>query len=212
MRIGFRRVRRTGLGAAAALLLAAGAVVGLASPASANIPANCGPWSGLAVPAGYTLYDFSASAVAIGTLAVPYQVPLVANVIVAGSNLNDVIVGTALDDIICGLAGADVIEGGAGDDELYGGADSDILSGQENSDFVSGGPGDDYLYGDQPVPTVFDTGDTLQGGDDADHLYGGAFPDTLRGGTGGNDNDFVDGGPSMNDTCREYEQAPANCP
>ena len=88
----------------------------------------------------------------------------------------------------------------------------DVITGGTQNDKLYGETGDDYLYGDQPVPTVFDTGDTLQGGDDADHLYGGAFPDTLRGGTGGNDNDFVDGGPSMNDTCREYEQAPANCP
>jgi hypothetical protein len=208
----FRNARRAGFRTVASVVAVAAAVFGMAAPASANVPAYCGPWSGLAVPAGYTLYDFSASAVPIGTQAAPYFVPAVIDVIVVGSGFNDVIVGTAFADVLCGGPGADTIDGGSGDDEIYGGPDGDVLSGEENSDFISGAEGNDYIYGDATVATGFDTGDTLQGGADADHLYGGAFPDTIRGGSGGNDNDYADGGPSMMDTCTEIEQLPVNCP
>ena len=207
------RLRRTLFRAAGAVFLTLGFVAVSAQPASANVPANCGPYSGLPVPFGANMYDFSASAVAIGTPMAPYQVPLVFMPIVIGSQYGDVIDGTALTDILCGGAGTDALEGHAGDDEIYGGDDADTLRGQEGADFISGGRGNDFIDGDDSTPTGFDLGDTLQGGDDDDDLYGRDGDDTLRGGTGGTNNDFGDGGNHiLGDTCNGFEQATVGCP
>jgi Ca2+-binding RTX toxin-like protein len=206
------RLRRTVFRAAGAVFLTLGFVAVSAQPASANVPANCGPYSGLPIPFGANLYDFSASPVAIGTPLVPYQVPLVNVPIVIGSPFGDVISGTPLTDILCGAGGTDALEGHAGDDEIYGGDDADTIRGQEGADFLSGGRGNDFIDGDDTVPTGYDLGDTLQGGDDDDDLYGRDGDDILRGGPGGTNVDYGDGGGGGGDTCNGFEQPTVNCP
>ncbi|MHA7889403.1 Hint domain-containing protein, partial [Roseicyclus sp.] len=121
---------------------------------------------------------------------------------VDGGAGNDVLAGGAGDDAVDGGAGDDTLDGGDGNDALTGGDGNDALAGDAGDDTLSGGAGDDVIDGG--------TGnDTLIGGAGADSLSGGdgndlfvidgpadAQGDTVDGGSGGDDFDTLDLGPS----------------
>ena len=110
-----------------------------------------------------------------------------------------------LNDTVYAGAGNDLIDGMYGDDLLYGEGNNDTIYGDYGSDTIYGGAGDDLLYGG-------DGDDTLAGGTGSDTMYGGAGNDsmvgfddadtfiledgfgndTIVGGEGGTDDDFVD--------------------
>jgi hypothetical protein len=203
-----RQHDRGTLRSVALLGLLAGLSALAAQPVAAQIiPPGCGPYSGLPLPAGWSLDDHSLDPVPLGVIGgAPFVVPAVANRLTIGTQFGDHIQGNAVDDVICGLGGDDVLMGGSGDDELYGEDGEDELWGEANSDFLSGGPLDDLLYGDDPANTnLFDTVDVLQGGQGNDDLFGGRFGDILRGGPGASD--FGDG-EAGGDSCTGIETGP----
>jgi hypothetical protein len=181
-----RRIKTSILGVSA---ITVALLAPLSQPASAQavviVPPGCGSYSGLPLPAGWSLDDHSASAVPLGNIfGAPFIVPAVFGRITVGTQFADHIQGNnGNNDVICGLDGDDWIKGGAGDDQLFGGAGFDVLWGEANSDLLSGGDDDDDLYGDDPANSnLFDTFDTLQGGEGDDRLLGGRGFDILRGG------------------------------
>lgn len=144
------------------------------------------------------------------------------NLVIAGTEGDDVLAGGTGNDQINGYGGDDTVEGGDGDDVLFGdqgadrltgGAGDDTLHGQDDDDTLDGGTGDDRLfghYGDDRLTggsgadklyggqgddgLVGDAGeDSLQGGDGDDHLSGGAGEDALFGGDGDDTLDGSDG-------------------
>ena len=203
---------RIGLGLVAAVTLTSGAALATFQPAAATpvvVPPGCGSYSGNALPAGWTLDDFSGGG-AVGTASKPYVVPATANVITVGSRFADYIDGNEVDEVICGGNGGDIISGNGGDDEIHGDNGPDVLMGEEDSDFVGGGGDKDYVYGDDDTDSSgnLDFDDTLQGGDNADHLFGGAGEDDIAGGNGKND---VGDGETDGGTCDVAVETQTNC-
>lgn len=187
--------RRTAARAGVALLIGAGVAVGGAAPASAVVlvPAGCGPYSGLPVPAGFTLEDHSGDPSPLGLPGAPYNTSLTSNVITVGTAFDDVIEGSNTPrEVICGRNGADVINGNGGDDEIFGGNGRDVLSGGEFRDTINGDANNDTIHGDEVVATGFDQNDELRGGLGNDTITGGndvlspGVPDTITGGGGAN--------------------------
>ncbi|MEM1390014.1 MAG: Ig-like domain-containing protein [Pseudomonadota bacterium] len=92
----------------------------------------------------------------------------VGEVILDGTDADELLIGGDLDDVISGAAGDDTLLGNNGDDNLAGGDDDDLLRGGRADDTLTGDIGDDTLRGN--------------GGDDV--LEGGAGRDVYRGGNG----------------------------
>jgi len=203
-----RNRRRLAVLFAAALATSAGLALAAQPAAAATpviVPAGCGAYSGLPVPAGWTLDDHSQDGQALGNiLGAPHQVGLVFGTITIGTPFADHIqgnniTGSAVDEVICGIDGEDWIKGGSGNDEIFGGVGADSLWGEEGGDLLSGSTESDVLYGDDFNNSHgnLDLADTLQGGAGNDFMYGGAGPDLLKGGP---DVDFGDGQGGA-DTC-----------
>jgi Ca2+-binding RTX toxin-like protein len=69
--------------------------------------------------------------------------------IINGTDGADIIYGTTIDDVILGLGGNDRLYGGRGTDTLEGGAGNDVLDGGSGLDLLRGGIGDDtYVIND----------------------------------------------------------------
>ncbi len=131
-----------------------------------------------------------------------WNVELVKEMVLAGTEGADTLIGYLGDDRISGLGGNDnitgglgndTLDGGLGDDWLYGEADDDVLLGGAGNDSLYGGAGNDVLAGEAGDDSLRagEGDDTLQGGDGNDTLYGESGNDTLTGGLG---NDTLDGG------------------
>jgi len=102
-----------------------------------------------------------------------------------------IITGTEQDDLIYGGDGDYTVNGGDGDDQLHGGDGSDTLNGEAGDDrlyagdgiigqsinTLNGGDGDDILYGSNEAENILNGDD----GDDQIHIRG---HDTATGGTG----------------------------
>ncbi|MDJ0824195.1 MAG: Hint domain-containing protein [Rhodobacter sp.] len=126
------------------------------------------------------------------------------DVVFAGDG-NDTVLGGAGDDSIDGGTGNDYILGDAGNDTLDGGDGADTVLGGTEADDISGGSGADILYGNTGADTI-DGGagndtiylvggdDSVTGGDDADYfaMFDGFGIDTIFGGEGGTDTDWID--------------------
>jgi hypothetical protein len=138
------------------------------------------------------------------------------DVVLTGTDGNEVINGTAASEAIYGGAGDDTILAGGGDDDLDGGPGADLLSGGEGDDSVAYGGSasvdvsldlvandgaagerdnvgvdvEDVFAGDGDDKLVGSAGaNTLDGGAGNDRITGGAGADTLFGGEG---DDFID--------------------
>jgi hypothetical protein len=138
------------------------------------------------------------------------------DLILTGTDGNDVINGTPAGEAIYGGAGDDTILAGGGDDDLDGGPGADLLSGGDGDDSVAyGGPAsvdvsldgaandgaagerdnvgidvEDVFAGDGDDKIVGSArANTLDGGAGDDRITGGAGADTLFGGDGA---DFID--------------------
>jgi Ca2+-binding RTX toxin-like protein len=138
------------------------------------------------------------------------------DLVITGTDGNDVLNGTPAGEAIYAAGGNDIVNAGDGDDDIDGGPGSDILSGGPGQDSVSygggsgvvvtldglpndGAPGEnDNVFPD--VEDVFGTenddkltgnaaANTLDGNGGDDKIVGGAGEDTLFGGDG---NDFID--------------------
>ncbi|WP_269142619.1 Ig-like domain-containing protein [Sulfitobacter mediterraneus] len=88
------------------------------------------------------------------------------DLVVAGTDGNDLLIGSPIDDALFGLAGNDVIEGRASGDLLDGGADNDLLKGEGGNDTLIGGLGDDRFIGGlgDDLFIVDQTGETITEG------------------------------------------------
>jgi Ca2+-binding RTX toxin-like protein len=182
-----RRIARTTLVAAAALVLAT--AFGSSARADTEIPPPTGTLItdcfGNLLIKPFVIYASSGSPNAAGGF------------VVQGTSGNDVIIGSSGPDYIYGNGGDDIICGGDGDDHLWGGtygasdsttSDYDHIDGENGDDTISGGPDTDVIYGGH--------GDDLVTGDDgADIIHGQGGSDTLFGNDGadfiqcGSDND-----------------------
>jgi hypothetical protein len=108
------------------------------------------------------------------------SVALAQELVIAGTDGDDVLAGTPANDSLYGRAGDDVLLGQAGDDELDGGPGADA---------ISGGPGDDSVsYAGSPVDVTLDghANDGAAGeGDndlpDVEDVYGSDGPDIIVG-------------------------------
>lgn len=94
--------------------------------------------------AGPYLYEIEEFRFANGTIITAQQVR---NVVLAGTQGDDVIEGYASSDRLFGYAGRDDIKGNAGDDFLDGG---------EGNDYIEGGLGDDTLIGGGGIDNIAD--------------------------------------------------------
>jgi hemolysin type calcium-binding protein len=210
-----RRLAVTLATASALSMLAAAA----AQPAHAQIlvpvPPGCGAYSGTMVPANQ-LDDHSNDGAPLGTFGVgpagffdlPYQVPLVAGIIVVGTTgFTDNIQGNVFDNIICLRGGDDWARGGFGSDEIFGGAGADSLWGEEDGDVIHGGQDRDTLHGDDPGNSHgnFDLVDEIYGGQDDDWMSGGAGGDDFTGGLDLNVGDEVFDFDPAADSCTGVE-------
>ena len=115
------------------------------------------------------------------------------NLILNGTNENDVIRGRARDDVIRGRGGSDRLFGNGGDDTLRGDRGNDTLIGGPGNDQLVGGSGDDTLQGNGGRDKLKGKSgnDILSGGGGADRLSGGGGQDILDGGGG---RDIMNGG------------------
>ncbi|MEW6740894.1 MAG: calcium-binding protein [Nitrospirota bacterium] len=91
--------------------------------------------------------------------------------VLQGSEGDDILYGFSSSDVINGMAGNDRIYGREGDDILRGNAGDDKLFGEAGNDTLQGGEGDDTLYGHEGD-------DIINGGAGNDQLYGGLGNDT----------------------------------
>ncbi len=87
------------------------------------------------------------------------------------------------------------VDAGAGNDTVYGGLDADLILGGSGNDFISGVYGNDTLLGDAGNDTLIGAwgNDTLLGGDGEDvfFLSNGSDTDSIDGGEGGSDTDWI---------------------
>jgi Ca2+-binding RTX toxin-like protein len=109
-----------------------------------------------------------------------------ANLILDGTDGDDVLNGDGGNDTLNGSAGSDTLNGndgrdrligGTGDDTLNGGAGNDFLAGTAGNDIENGGDGNDQLWG-------LSGDNTLDGGAGSDHLIAGRGYNILTGGEG----------------------------
>ncbi|WP_088634611.1 Hint domain-containing protein [Phaeobacter sp. 22II1-1F12B] len=99
-----------------------------------------------------------------------------------------------------GTSGNDQITGTAGDDTIYAGAGNDEVRGEDGNDTIYAGDGFDKIYGGRGYDVIYGGGDNdiLDGGDDGDTIvisFGETttnFNTTVKGGSGGDDNDTLD--------------------
>jgi len=105
------------------------------------------------------------------------------DILVKGTEGNDLIYGFSRPETIEGLGGDDTVFARGGDDILVGGPGNDALYGEAGNDTLIGGEGRDILvggYGD----------DTFEGGPGNDYLYGGQEADYRWYRDDGNGNDI----------------------
>ncbi|NES30099.1 hemolysin [Micromonospora terminaliae] len=212
MRHRFLSTPRTGrrlTPAVGTLVLAAAGLTGVAAPpasaAAVVVPADCGPYSGAPVPAGYSTQFVPAGGLYTSSNNNGRE-------FIIGTTGRDVIVGSVNDDIICGRDGNDDIQANSGDDIVYGGAVGDSIWGDLGDDNLHGDGGADTIHGDRFIgPSALDGNDRVDGGSNDDHLFGDQGGDTLVGGPGLLDDG--DGGPdAVFDDCRPTVDIPVNCP
>lgn len=102
---------------------------------------------------------------------VELDVDAVKELVLQGSNQNDVLRSYPSDAKLSGLGGDDYIYGNDGNDELLGGDGDDHLSGGSGDDYLHGGVGNDHISGDSG-------NDILVGSTGDDYLIGGNGYDT----------------------------------
>ncbi|MFD4208699.1 calcium-binding protein [Micromonospora tulbaghiae] len=189
-----------------ALVLAAAGLAGGATPASAAyiVPADCGPFSGAPVPAGYATKFVPAGGLYVSNNSSGPE-------FIIGTPGSDVIVGSIDADAICGFGGSDNIQANSGNDIVYGGLNGDDIWGDLGNDNLHGDGGVDTIHGDRFIgPSALDGNDRVDGGSNNDHLYGDQGGDTLVGGPGEDDGD---GGPDgVFDDCRSSVETQTSCP
>ncbi|MEH0824148.1 MULTISPECIES: calcium-binding protein [Micromonospora] len=189
-----------------ALVLTAAGLPGGATPASAAyiVPADCGPYSGAPVPAGYTTKFVPAGGLYVSNNTSGPE-------FIIGTNGSDVIVGSVDNDAVCGFEGSDNIQANSGDDIVYGGFHGDDIWGDLGDDNLHGDGGADTIHGDRFIgPSALDGDDRVDGGSNDDHLYGDKGVDTLVGGPGWDDGDC--GPDAVIDDPRPTLDLPINCP
>jgi hypothetical protein len=115
-------------------------------------------------------------------------------VIIYGTQDDDVIAGGDLGEKIIGREGDDSLRGFDGNDYINGNAGDDFINGNQGDDSVHGGMGDDQIRGGADNDTVYGGkgDDTLIGGLGDDRLIGGEGDDYLYG-DGGDDHYTLDG-------------------
>ncbi|MEW2590550.1 hemolysin [Micromonospora aurantiaca] len=200
----FLSTARTAASVAGALVLAVAGLATGATPASAAyiVPADCGPYSGAPVPAGYTLRFAGALYVSNNANGPEF---------IIGTTTRNVIVGSVNDDVICALDGNDDIQANSGDDIVYGGLTGDDIWGDLGDDNLHGDGGADTIHGDRFIgPSALDGDDRVDGGSNDDHLFGDKGADTLVGGPGWDDGDC--GPDAVIDDPRPTLDLPINCP
>lgn len=104
-----------------------------------------------------------------------------------GRETDDIVIGgSQLDDIIYAGSGNDLLSGARGRDTINGGEGNDTIRGNEGDDFLLGGDGNDAIRGDRGSDLIGgqDGDDRIAGGDDADYIYGEAGADGLFGDAG----------------------------
>jgi hypothetical protein len=199
------------LAAASALTMLAAVAAQPAYAQLATVPPGCGVYSGTMVPVGQ-LDDHSNDPQPLGTFGVdssgdfydtPYQVPLVADIIVVGTTgFTDNIRGNVFDNVICGRGGDDWIRGGFGIDEIYGAAGADSLWGEQDGDVLHGGPGRDTLHGDNAGDNF---ADEIHGGTDDDWMWGEGGSDEFFGGADLIGDEVFDFDPATDPPCVDVE-------
>ena len=115
---------------------------------------------------------------------VELDVDAVKELVLQGSNQNDVLRSYPSDAKLSGLGGDDYIYGNDGNDELLGGDGDDHLSGGSGDDYLHGGVGNDHISGDSG-------NDILVGSTGDDYLVGGKGYDTYIFGRNFG-NDYID--------------------
>jgi hypothetical protein len=197
-RLGFARLGF----AATALVLATAGVVGVAgSPAFAVVPLGCGPFSGVAPPANYTVVDMPA-------LGVNVYNSVGGQEFVIGTLGADTITMSGANDIVCGRDGGDFIDAGGGADIVYSGYGNDEVYGGLGDDVISGGQDNDRLVGDTFAgPSAADGNDQIHGANGDDEIFGYNGDDKIWGGP---DNDSGDGG-GGSDVCNTDVENPTSC-
>ena len=120
------------------------------------------------------------------------------DVLYGGTGDGDRLYGGDGNDTLSGNSGADLLYGGAGDDSVGGHSGeegNDTLFGGTGNDSLNGGGGNDLVYGDAGSDTLSGGvgADTLYGGDDGDQFWlnDNHQTDTVFGGEGGNDYDYL---------------------
>ena len=197
---------RLGVTATAFVLASAGLVAATGSAAFAVVPAGCGPYSGLAVPAGYNAVNMAALGINVYNSGGGPD-------FVLGTLGADVITMAGPGDIVCARAGADFIDGGGGADIIYGGDGADEVYGGLGNDELHGGKDGDLVVGDLfSGPSANDGNDEMHGGEGTDQLDGYNGDDHIFGGTDplGGDSDNGDGGNGA-DTCEPDVENPTSC-
>ncbi|MFC1835941.1 calcium-binding protein [Thermodesulfobacteriota bacterium] len=96
-----------------------------------------------------------------------WEIDDIKDMVVMGTEADDVLKGFARADTMAGFGGNDTLYGLDGDDTLDGGSGDDTLWGDYGNDTLRGGDGDDTLVGGSR------SDDILDGGTGNDHLYGG---------------------------------------
>ena len=128
------------------------------------------------------------------------QVPT--NIIIEGTDANDIITSTvdsnfiytyAGDDLITTLNGTNRVVSGSGVDSIYTGIDNDIIYTRDGNDTVYARAGDDAIYGEGGDDSLHgeDGNDVIYGGDGNDYLYGDAGDDRIIADAG---DDYIYGG------------------
>lgn len=102
-------------------------------------------------------------------------------------------------DTTQGTSGNDQIKGTSGDDTIHAGDGNDVVRAGDGNDTIYSGSGNDQIRGEGGDDVIYGGGDndTLDGGDDADTFVitfddSAHFNTTVKGGSGGNDNDTLD--------------------
>jgi hypothetical protein len=108
------------------------------------VPVGCGSYSGLPVPSGCNLVDYSAGG-PLGASGAPFTVPPGVDQFVLLSSFDDYVETSADRQIICTLWGNDEVHAGGGDDQLIGSLGNDAMYGAGGNDTISGDQGDDLV-------------------------------------------------------------------
>lgn len=127
--------------------------------------------------------------------------------VIVGLGGNDIIRGRGGSDLICGGSGQDSVSAGGGNDRVRGSeharggpGDDRMIASSQGFFTLMGGAGDDRLIARRSSGELDQSGAELFGGRGSDHLEGGSAPehfwpgpgrDTIMGGHGESDTDYL---------------------